>query len=124
MEEETKKPTDSILTSVKKMLGLTEENEEFDLDIIMTINGAIVVLTQLGVGPKEGFIVASKEDTYEDWLGEMTSGLQLVKLYLFYKTRLSFDPPTQSSVLESYKEMIRETECRLNYQVDPPWTFD
>lgn len=124
MEEEVKKTIDSILTSVKKMLGLSEENEEFDLDIMMAINGAIVILTQLGVGPKDGFIVTSKEDTYNDWLGEMTSGLQLVKIYLFYKTRLSFDPPTQSSVLETYKEMIREIECRLNYQVDPPWTFD
>lgn len=113
----------SILTSVKKLLGLAEENEEFDQDIIMNINSAILPLTQIGVGPKEGFIVTSKDDTYESWLGDMTH-FQSVKMYLYYRTRLSFDPPTQTSVLECIKESIREIECRLSYQVDPPNTFD
>lgn len=123
MSDESKKTTDSILTSVKKLLGLAEDNEEFDVDIIMNINGAISILTQLGVGPSEGFIVTNKEDTYEDWLGDMTH-LQLVKMYLYYRTRLSFDPPSQGSVMTSLQEQIKELEFRLNCQVDPSNTFE
>lgn len=113
---------DSILLSVKKLLGLTEEVEEFDQDIIININSAIVTLTQIGVGPSTGFIITSKEDTYQQWLGDV-SYVNMVNMYLYYKTRLSFDPPTQTALLESLKEQIRETECRLNYEVDPPNTF-
>lgn len=123
MGEENKNIENSILSSVKKLLGLTEDNTEFDIDIIMNINSAITILNQIGVGPNEGFVVTSKEDTYEDWLGDMKN-LQSVKLYLYYKTRLSFDPPTQGSLIETLKEEIRELECRLNYQVDPPETFE
>lgn len=115
--DENIKLEESILTSVKKLLGLTEENEEFDLDIMMHINGAITILTQIGVGPSDGFIVTSKSDSYADWLGD-TKQLQNVKLYLYWKTRLSFDPPTQSSVIECMKEMIREAECRFRYLDD------
>lgn len=118
MSDELEKSETSILTSIKKMLGLMEENEEFDLDIIMNINGAISTLIQLGIEPHSGFIVTSKSDTYEDWLGEMTSSLQSIKLYLFYKTKISFDPPTQPSILESYKELIKETEYRLLYTAE------
>lgn len=111
-------PEDSILTSVKKLLGLTEENEEFDLDIMMNINGAISILTQIGVGPSTGFFISSKNDTYEDWLGDMKL-FQNVKMYLYYKTRLGFDPPTSASVIEVLKDQIMEAECRLSYLVDP-----
>lgn len=112
-----KKPEDSILTSVKKLLGLEEDNTEFDMDILMNINGAITVLTQIGVGPSTGFVVMSKDDTYEDWLGDMTL-LQNVKMYLYRKTKLGFDPPQQGFVLEAIQSMIREDECRFRYLVD------
>lgn len=114
---------DSILLSVKKLLGLTEENEEFDFDIIMNINSAILTLTQLGVGPTSGFVITGKEDRYEDWLGDMTN-LHAVKMYLYYKTKISFDSPTQGSVMQALKDQISELEFRLNCQVDPGDTFD
>lgn len=115
---------ESILLSVKKLLGLNEENEEFDLDIILNINAAIQTLTQLGVGPKSGYIVTSKNDTYNDWLGDLIDSCPSIKMYLYYKTRLAFDPPTQQAIITVLKEMITETECRLSYQVDPDYTFD
>lgn len=116
-------PEDSILTSVKKLLGLEEDNEAFDLEIMLYINGAITILTQIGVGPSTGYIVSSKEDTYSDWIGDTTL-YQIIPLYLFWKTRLSFDPPTNASVIKNYEDSIREAECRLNYLVDPPNTFE
>lgn len=123
MSDRNEKTTDSILLSVKKLLGLTEENEAFDFDIIMNINSAIFTLTQLGVGPTSGFVVTGKEDRYEDWLGDMTN-LQAVKMYLYYKTRISFDSPTQGAVMQALKDQISELEFRLNCQVDPGNTFD
>ena len=121
LEKETN-PQDSILLSVKKLLGITEDNKVFDIDIMIIINGVIQTLAQLGVGPSAGFIVTSKDDKYIDWIPDMTH-FQSVKLYLFYKTKLSFDPPAQSSVMECLKEMAKEIECRLSYQVDPPDNF-
>lgn len=116
--------TESILDSVKKLLGLDPEFTEFDPDILMNINAAIFTLRQLGVGPDDGYTVTSREQTYEDFLGEDNKEIPQVKMYLVYKTRLGFDPPSSSFVLESIKEMIREAEWRLNAQVDPKTTFE
>lgn len=116
--------SESILTSVKKLLGIEEECEEFDLDVAMNINAAIATLRQLGVGPIEGFFISNKNTTYEDYLGEDSKEASMVKMYLFYKTKLGFDPPASSSVMECIKQMIAETEWRLNVQVDGPENFD
>lgn len=123
--EETPKVSveDSILNSVKKLLGIEPDFTEFDIDVMMNINAAIMTLNQLGVGPSDGYTVTSADDTYEDFLGEDNEETPQVKMYLFYKTRLGFDPPQSSVVVEAIKEMIRETEWRLNIQVDPKSTF-
>lgn len=122
-ENKTIGPEDSILTSVKKLLGIEEDNEAFDMEIMLHINGAITILTQIGVGPSTGYIVTNKEDTYSNWLGN-TALYQNIPLYLFWKTRLSFDPPTNASVIKNYEDSIREAECRLSYLVDPSNTFE
>lgn len=115
---------DSILESVKKMLGIQSDYEEFDPDIIMNINAAIATLRQIGVGPQEElFMITGSNETYSDFLGEDNKEVPQVKMYLFYKTKLGFDPPQSSLVAESVKEMIREAEWRLNVQVDPRSTF-
>lgn len=114
---------ESILSSVKKLLGIPQDLHEFDADIIMNINAAIFTLRQIGVGPEEGFTVTGEEETYEDFLGEGNKEIAQVKMYLFYKTKLSFDPPTSGTVIECIKEFIREAESRLSYQVDPEDVF-
>lgn len=53
--EEVIEIMESVLTSIKKMLGITEEYEHFDSDIIMHINSVFMILTQLGVGPPQDF---------------------------------------------------------------------
>lgn len=116
--EPGKKPA-SILNSVKKLLGILPEMKEFDLDILMHINSAISILSQIGVEPLDGFVVLSEEDTYEDYLGEKAQQLgPHVSLYLMYRTKLGFDPPQSSIMTECIKEAIRELECRLSYMVD------
>lgn len=116
--------SESILTSVKKLLGIEEECEEFDLDIAMNINSAMATLRQLGIGPQEGFFISNKNATYEDYLGDNQRLIPQVKMYLFYKTKLGFDPPASSTVMECIKQMIAEVEWRLNVQVDPGDAFD
>lgn len=123
MEENVKVGNNSILLSIKKSLGLSSDVDVFDIDIIMCINSALNILTQLGVGPVKGFSIASEEETWDQFIGE-DPRLNMAKTYIFLKTKLTFDPPTTSGILEAYKEQIKEYECRLSYQVDPEYTFD
>lgn len=104
---------DSILTSIKKLLGIAEEYTHFDSDLIMHINSVLVVLTQLGIGPAEGFFISDKTDSWEDFLGDSTN-IEMVKSYMHMKVKLLFDPPLSTSVIESMNRMISEFEWRLN----------
>lgn len=109
---------DSILTSIKKLLGIGEEDTSFDIDVIIAINSAFMVLNQLGVGPEEGFRI---EDDMAVWSDFLTEGKQLegVKTYIYLKVKLIFDPPTSSTVLEAFQRQVNEYEWRLNVAVDP-----
>ena len=83
---------DSILTSIKKLLGITEDYENFDADIIMHINSVFMTLRQIGVGPEEGFFIEDKSATWTDFMGDETK-IESVKTYMYMKVRLLFDPP-------------------------------
>lgn len=109
---------ESILTSIKKMLGIQEDYEHFDPDIIMHINTVFMILMQLGVGPENGFRI---QDKLAVWTEFMPEGQQLeaVKSYMYLKVKLLFDPPLGSAVIESINKQISELEWRLNVQVDP-----
>ena len=107
----------SILTSIKKMLGVAEDYTEFDEDIITHINSVFLNLTQLGVGPEEGFMIEDDTAVWEDFIDDSIK-LQAVKTYMYLKVKLLFDPPLSSSVTESFTRMIAELEWRLNVTVD------
>lgn len=109
---------ESILTSIKKMLGITEEYEHFDADLIMHINSVFMILTQLGVGSADGFFIKGKEEAWTDFLPEGTQ-LELVKSYMYLKVKLLFDPPLGSAVIDVINRQISEFEWRLNVAVDP-----
>lgn len=104
---------ESILTSVKKMLGITEDYEHFDADIIMHINSVFMILNQLGVGPSEGFTISDKTSTWTDFI-PVDKNFEAVKSYMYLKVRLLFDPPLGSTVMECMNRMISEYEFRLN----------
>lgn len=108
---------DSILTSIKKLLGIAEEYDHFDSDLIMHINSVFSILTQLGVGPSKGFSITDKYATWEDYIADQTT-IEMVKSYMHLKVKLIFDPPVNSSVIESMNKMISEFEWRLNVAVD------
>ena len=108
---------ESILTSIKKLLGIDEQYEHFDSDIVMHINSAFMILTQIGVGPSEGFSIKDKTDVWSDFIPN-DHKLESVKSYVYMKVKLLFDPPLSSTVMESMNRMISEFEWRLNVQAE------
>ena len=103
---------ESILTSIKKLLGLTEDYEAFDTDIIIHINSVFMILNQLGVGPNDGFRISDKSTVWLDFTSD-DKMIEAVKTYIYLKVKLIFDPPSSSTVLESYNKQISELEWRL-----------
>lgn len=114
---------DSILTSVKKILGIDEEYEHFDADIIMHINTILVILKQMGIGPSTGFSITSKTQTWSDFLGDKLSSLEEVKTYIALRVRLIFDPPSNATTVDVIKEIIKELEYRMYITENPDTTF-
>lgn len=108
---------DSILTSVKKIIGISEEDESFDTDLIIHINSVLMILNQLGVGPEDGFSITDKSAVWTDVIGD-NKLIEAVKTFVGLKVRLIFDPPTSSAVLDSINKTISELEWRINVMVE------
>ena len=108
----------SILNSIKKQLGITEEYNVFDKDIIMHINSVFLTLNQLGVGPDNGFYIDDSSDSWTDFIPDGIL-LNSVKTYVYLKVTLLFDPPGSSAAVDSINRTISELEWRINVQVDP-----
>ncbi len=104
---------ESILTSIKKLLGITDEYEHFDQDIVMHINSVFTDLRQIGVGPEEGFFIEDETSVWTDFITE-PGKMESVKTYMYLRVKLLFDPPTSSSVIESINRQIEKFEWRLN----------
>lgn len=109
---------ESILTSIKKMLGIEESYTHFDTDLVMHINSVFSILTQMGVGPSDGFSIEDEDKEWNDFLRGDPARLSLVKSYIFLKVRLLFDPPQNSFAVESINRQISEFEWRLNVAAD------
>ena len=108
---------ESILLSIKKLLGAPESYEDYDTDIIIHINSVLMILEQLGVGV-EGFAIEDDSATWDDFFGEQHS-IEGVKSYVYMKVKLIFDPPQSGILRDSYQKLCDEFEWRLNVQVDP-----
>ena len=108
---------ESILTSIKKLLGITEEYTHFDADLIVHINSVFAVLNQLGIGSPEGFAITGQDEVWTDFIPADTR-LELVKSYVYQRVKLLFDPPLNSSVMEASNRMIDEFEWRLQVASD------
>mgnify|MGYP001777440049 CR=1 FL=1 len=109
---------DSILTSIKKLLGITTEYKQFDPDLIIHINSVFLILKQLGIGPEQGFSISGEYETWKQFLPEGSTNLEAVKSYMHIKVKLLFDPPTSSAVMEAMNRMASEYEWRLNVEAE------
>lgn len=116
----------SILVSIKKLIGIAETDDSFDSQLIFHINAVFMILTQMGVGPSNGFSISDDTSNWSDFIAESEKpieNLEAVKFYISAKVRLAFDPPTSSAMLDALKGLISEYEWRLNVAVDPEDTF-
>lgn len=104
---------ESILTSMKKILGIETDDTSFDEDILLHINGTFSTLHQLGIGPTEGFIIEDATTTWDAFLAN-DNRLNSVKQYVYLKVRMLFDPPTTSYLINALNEQMKELEWRLN----------
>jgi hypothetical protein len=112
---------ESILTGTKKILGLDEDYTAFDLDVITHINSAFATLSQLGIGPAEGFMIEDATAVWTDFVsGDL--GLNMIRTYIFLKVRMVFDPPTLSYMVDAMAQQIKELEWRINvHREDISW---
>lgn len=105
---------DSILNSIKKLIGMDPEYTQFDTDLIIYINSMFAILKQVGVGPENGFSISDDSATWDEYLPDYDKNFEFVKTYIQQRVKLVFDPPLTSSVLDAMKETIKELEWRLN----------
>lgn len=114
--------SDSILTSIKKVLNLADDYTPFDQDVIMHINSVFSTLNQLGVGPDAGFMIEDKTPTWDTFL-EGDPRLNHIKTYVYLRVRMLFDPPTTGYHVEAMEAQRKELEWRINTQrEDVKWT--
>lgn len=109
---------ESILTSIKKLLGIAEEYTHFDSDIIMHINSVFMTLNQLGVGPSEGFYIEDETTEWTEFIPSMNK-LQAVKTYVFLNVKILFDSSTMgSATLAAYERQIQALEWRMTIEAE------
>lgn len=112
----------SILADVKKTLGVAESSTDFDVDIILHVNSVFSTLSQLGIGPTDGFMIEDDTPMWDAFLGDDPK-LNSVKTYVYLRVRMLFDPPTTSYMIEAMRQQIQELEWRMNtYREETEWT--
>ena len=108
---------DSILQSIKKLLGIPEEDEAFDAELTAHINGVFMTLQQLGVGSNSGFFISGPTEIWSDF-SDNGNLIDSVRMFIYLKVRMIFDPPTSSAAAEAINSRIAELEFRLNVQAE------
>lgn len=108
---------ESILNTIKKMLGLDAGYTAFDTDVIVLINAALMTLHQYGATPKAGLAIIGASETWSQLLPS-DKLLEAAKAYIFLKVKMGFDPPSSSYVLNAYKEQASEWEWRIKEQLE------
>lgn len=112
----------SILRSTKKILGLAADYTAFDLDVVTHINTAFTTLTQLGIGPTQGFAIQDDSSVWADFMGANDYELNSVKSYVYLRVRLLFDPPATSYLIAAFEKQLQELEWRLSaHREDLSW---
>lgn len=109
----------SILLTIKKLIGGNVYGDAFDDEIIYNINSVMSILTQLGVGPEDGFFITGEDETWDDYIGDRND-IDMVKTYIYTKVRLMFDPPSNSFLIDSMNKLCSEFEWRLNVAIETP----
>lgn len=104
--------SDSVLLSIKQMLGISPEDTSFDVNVVMSINTALTILMDLGLTEVEDEIVIDDDMTWDDLLGVRTD-IEYVKTYIYQKVKMIFDPPTSAAAIDAMQRSISELEWRI-----------
>lgn len=108
---------DSILQTIKKLIGIDENYNVFDMDLIVAINSSFMILNQLGVGPDKPFFIKGPSETWKDFFGD-DEIFELAKSYIYLRAKLLFDPPSSGVLHEAIEREISEFEWRMHVQAD------
>ena len=109
---------ESILDTIKQLLGIPTDDDSFDTDVKVNINAAIFTLSQIGIGPSNGYIVTSNTQMWNDYIGGYLINLEGFKDYIYLKTKLVFDPPTNSTTIQAINDNLKELEWRMQLAVE------
>ena len=117
---------DSILQTIKQLLGISEADESFDPNIIILVNSVLNILSQIGLEEANNFQIKGSSETWNELFRDRKD-LEIVKTYICFKVKMMFDPPTSSAALEATKRVIDEQEWRIaniyvNKEEVPEWT--
>lgn len=109
---------ESILDTIKKLLGIDYSYNAFDTDLIVHINSTINILYQIGLDSCKSFSIEDDSQTWGDMLGSDVL-LNLVQTYMYLRVKSMFDPSSAGSYGESLNRIQQELEWRINVMVDP-----
>lgn len=102
-----------ILTTIKKTIGIAQEDTSFDQDLLIYINATLMIISQLGITEADKFPIVDADDTWDDLIGDRTD-LEILKTYIHFKVKGMFDPPTNSAAIQANNNIIAELEWRIN----------
>ena len=108
----------SILRTVRKLVGLYEDDTSFDTDLLIYINTAFQALNEIGIGPEEVFSVEDESTLWTDFTKDTIIPVDPVKTYVCNKVKLAFDPPANTNITQSIQRVIDEAEWRLSILVN------
>lgn len=95
----------TIMEDTKTYLGLSEDDTGFEREIADAIDNALATATQLN---HEVGTVQSHDDAYP------TTPLgRILRQYVNYSVRLTFDPPQTSFAIKAVESLKQEAEWRL-----------
>lgn len=103
---------DSILATIKKLLGIPSDVKDFDNDIIIFINTNFARVNQMGIGPLKAFKITGDTEKWSDF--DTRLDMEDFKTYMFIKVKMLFDPPANTQLTESYNNTATELEYRLH----------
>lgn len=109
---------ESILDSIRKLLGPEDDYTHFDSDIAIHINSAINRLYQLGLDTAKGFRVNSSDQTWDELFGSNDDVIDMAKSWIYLQVKMKFDPPTSSIAADAFKSEIDKLEWCINVWIE------
>lgn len=112
--------TDSILKTIRKAVGLIEDDTSFDTDLLVYINSAVGELNQVGFG--KSVFVTDESTTWEELIDPVqvmgNDAFSMVPSFVLLSVKLPFDPPPPSAV-EFHKSQIDKLLWRIKVAYEP-----